>query len=147
MAAQLRHYYVIALDSGFIDGAVMTKRSENWVPAQHVATTKEEIIDSAGSIYALSPSLFQLKEAVRERALDRVAYVGLPCQIQALRKMQLYPFGARGVGERIALVIGIFCYENFPPEGMRAVVEGLCNTPLKDVEKMRDRHGQVQGRG
>ncbi len=133
-----------ALDSGFIDGAVMTKRSENWVPAQHVATTKEEIIDSAGSIYALSPSLFQLKEAVRERALDRVAYVGLPCQIQALRKMQLYPFGARGVGERIALAIGIFCYENFPPEGMRAVVEGLCDIPLKDVEKMRIAMGKFR---
>lgn len=126
-----------ALDSGFIDGAVMTKNSGDWVPGQLVATTRQEIVDSAGSIYSLSPSLYQLKEAVRERALDKVAYVGLPCQIQALRKMQLYPFGARGVGERIALVIGIFCYENFPPEGLRAVVEGLCDVPMKDVEKMR----------
>ncbi len=126
-----------ALDSGYIDGAVMTKNVGDWLPGQHVATTRQEIVDSAGSIYSLSPSLFQLKEAVRERALDHVAYVGLPCQIEALRKMQLYPFGARGVGERIALAIGIFCYENFPPEGLRAVVEGLCDVPIKDIEKMR----------
>jgi coenzyme F420 hydrogenase subunit beta len=133
-----------ALEKGVIDGAVITKKGANWTPAQHVATTKKEIMESAGSIYALSPSLFQLKEAVRERALDHIAYVGLPCQIQALRKMQLYPFGARGVGERIALVIGIFCYENFSPEGLRAVVEGLCETPLKNVEKMRIAMGKFK---
>lgn len=125
-----------ALEKGFIDGAVLTRRGKRWVPEQYVATTKEEIMESSGSVYALSPSLFQLKEAVRERALERIAYVGLPCQIQALRKMQLYPFGARGVGERIALAIGIFCYENFPPEGLRAVAEGLCDVPLEDVEKI-----------
>jgi coenzyme F420 hydrogenase subunit beta len=136
-----------ALETGFIDGAVLTRKGESWVPEQYVATTEEEIIQSMGSIYSLSPSLYQLKEAVRERALERVAYVGLPCQIEALRKMQLYPFGARGIGERIALAIGIFCYENFSPEGLRAVAEGLCKVPMKDVEKMHIIKGKFKVEG
>jgi coenzyme F420 hydrogenase subunit beta len=118
-----------ALETGFIDGAVLTRKGESWVPEQYVATTEEEIIQSMGSIYSLSPSLYQLKEAVRERALERVAYVGLPCQIEALRKMQLYPFGARGIGERIALAIGIFCYENFSPRVYGRWPKGCARCP------------------
>ena len=132
-----------ALESGAIDGAVLTRKgSPQWEPEQHVATTRAEIVESAGSVYALSPSLFQLKEAVRERGLERVAYVGLPCQIDALRKAQLYPFGARYVGDKIALALGIFCSENFHPEALRLIAEGLGETPLEDVRKMHIAGGQ-----
>jgi coenzyme F420 hydrogenase subunit beta len=123
-----------ALDKGIIDGAVLTRKSnKEWVTGQYVATTRNEIMESAGSIYALSPNIFQLKEAVRQKALGKVAYVGVPCQVDAVRKMQLYPFGARGVAERIALVIGIFCSENFSQESLRAIVEEYCKEPAEEV--------------
>ncbi len=126
-----------ALESGAIDGAVLTyKADERWTPGQHVVTTTEGIKRSAGSLYALSPSLFQLKDAVREHGLEKVAYVGLPCQIDALRKLQLYPFGARHVGDKVAYAIGIFCSENFFPESLRMIAEGLGGTPLDRVRKM-----------
>ncbi|HEY3272565.1 MAG TPA: Coenzyme F420 hydrogenase/dehydrogenase, beta subunit C-terminal domain [Methanocella sp.] len=126
-----------ALETGAIDGAVLTKKgSADWTPEQHVATKRQEIIESAGSVYSLSPSLVRLKDAVREHGLTKVAYVGLPCQIDALRKAQLYPFGARYVGDKIAFAIGIFCSENFHHEGLRMITEGLGNTPLEEVRKM-----------
>jgi len=103
-----------ALETGFIDGAVLTRKSgREWAPSQCVATTRNEILLSAKSVYAQSPSLYQLKEATRERALSKVGYVGLPCQIEAIRKMQLYPFGARDIVESLALVIGIFASRTF----------------------------------
>ncbi len=137
-----------ALESGFIDGAVLTKKSgEEWIPAQYVATTRDEVLESAKSVYAISPSLFQLKEATRERALTKVGYVGLPCQVQAVRKMQLYPFGARDIVESLALVVGIFCYENFYPESLKAIVEGLGEEPLEDVVRMRCASGRFQTEG
>ncbi len=126
-----------ALETGDIDGAVLTrKEDEQWTPGQLVATTTQDIRESAGSIYALSPSVFQLKEATRELALDKVAYVGLPCQVVAVRKMQLYPFGGRGVGEKVKYVIGIFCSENFPQESLRNIVEGYTGTPIESMKKM-----------
>jgi len=135
-----------ALETGSIDGAVLTKKtSEEWVPGQYVATTMDEIMESARSVYALSPSLFQLKEATR--ALTKVGYVGLPCQIEAIRKMQLYPFGARDIAESLVLVIGIFCYENFYPASLKAIVEGLGEQPLEDVVRMRCASGRFRTEG
>ncbi|MGA9140222.1 MAG: Coenzyme F420 hydrogenase/dehydrogenase, beta subunit C-terminal domain [Methanocella sp.] len=132
-----------ALKAGDIDGAVLTRKAdEQWTPGQCVATTVQDIRESAGSIYALSPSVFQLKEAAREMALDKIAYVGLPCQVMAVRKMQLYPFGGRGVGEKVRYVIGIFCSENFPPESLRNIVEGYAGTPIEDMKKMYLAHGK-----
>jgi len=126
-----------ALEKNEIDGAVLTRRADiEWHADQFVATTKEDILCAAGSVYALSPSVFQLKDAVRENALENVAYVGLPCQAVAVRKMQLYPFGGRHVGDKVRYVIGIFCSENFPHEGMRGIAEGYGGIPLKDVEKI-----------
>jgi len=137
-----------ALESGFIDGAVLSKKSgEEWVPSQYVATTRQEILGSAKSVYALSPNLYQLKEATREKALDRVGYVGLPCQVEAIRKMQLYPFGARDIIDRLALVVGIFCYENFFPASLKAIVEGLGEEPLQDVTRMRCASGRFMTEG
>src|SRR5271157_859982 len=137
-----------ALESGFIDGAVLSKKSgEEWVPSQYVATTRQEILGSAKSVYALSPNLYQLKEATREKALDRVGYVGLPCQVEAIRKMQLYPFGARDIIDRLALVVGIFCYENFFPASLKAIVEGLGEEPLQDVIRMHCASGRFMTEG
>lgn len=126
-----------ALEKGEIDGAVLTRRaSPRWHAGQLVATTKEDLLSAAGSVYELSPSVYQLKDAVRENALENVAYVGLPCQTVAVRKMQLYPFGGRHVGDKIRYLIGIFCSENFPHEGLRGIVEGLAGRRLEETDKM-----------
>ena len=133
-----------ALDEGLIDGAVLTRRERpGWSPKPFVAGTKKEILESAGSVYALSPSLFRLKDAVRELGMEKVAYVGLPCQIDALRKMQLYPFGGRYVGEKIAYAIGIFCSENFFPDSLRVIAEGLGGVKTEDVRKMHIAGGKL----
>ncbi|MCD1296138.1 coenzyme F420 hydrogenase subunit beta [Methanocella sp. CWC-04] len=137
-----------SIDNGIIDGAVLTRKSgPKWVPEQVIATSKKEIIECTGSIYALSPNMYKLKDAVREYALEKVGYVGLPCQIDALRKMQLYPFGARGIGERIALALGIFCSENFHMEGLRTIIEGYCKMPIEDVNKMHITKGKFMVEG
>jgi coenzyme F420 hydrogenase subunit beta len=126
-----------ALETGKIDGAVLTKKADPaWNAAQFIATTKRDILDGAGSVYELSPSVFQLKDAVREHMLENVAYVGLPCQTVAVRKMQLYPFGGRNVGDKVRYVIGIFCSENFPHEGLRDIVEGYAGMPLEYSDRM-----------
>ena len=77
-----------------------------------------------------------IKEATRSYGLDKVGIVGTPCQMQALRKAQLYPIGMRKVPDKIALAIGIFCMENFPYQGLEAIVEDHCNTKMESAVKM-----------
>ena len=40
---------------------------------------------------------------------SRIGVVGLPCQVKSLRKMALYDLKNEDLGNRIALVIGLFC--------------------------------------
>jgi coenzyme F420 hydrogenase subunit beta len=137
-----------ALESGYIDGAVLTRKTDDeWLPGQFVATTRDEILKSVKSVYAISPSLYQLKEATREMALEKIGYVGVPCQIEAVRKMQLYPFGARDIADKLALVIGIFCYENFFPSSLKAIVEGLGQESLEDATRIRCASGRFKTEG
>ncbi|NLB77376.1 MAG: coenzyme F420 hydrogenase subunit beta, partial [Clostridiaceae bacterium] len=86
--------------------------------------------------YNLSPNVSFIKEATRSYGLDKVGIVGTPCQMQAVRKGQLYPIGLRDVPDKIALAIGIFCMENFPYQSIVQLVEDHANTKMENVVKM-----------
>jgi coenzyme F420 hydrogenase subunit beta len=129
--------FAYALEEGIIDGAIVAGPSdEPWKPEPIVATTKAELLAARGTKYNLSPNISLLKEATRSYGLDKVGIVGTPCQMQAVRKAQLYPVGMRDVPDKIALAIGIFCMENFPYQSIEAIVEDHCNVKLESVTKM-----------
>jgi coenzyme F420 hydrogenase subunit beta len=77
-----------------------------------------------------------IKEATRSFGLDKVGIVGTPCQMQAIRKGQLYPIGLRDVGASIALALGIFCMENFPYQSILQLVEDHAAMKMESVKKM-----------
>lgn len=144
-----------ALETGVIDGAVVTRTSETEAcrPVPALATTPEEILQSAGSWYTYSPNLLALKEA-QQRDLRRVAVVGTPCQITPIRKWQIHPRAAElnvdpteknllrqhahvtDYLRRVAFTVGLLCSETFTYDGlMREYIEGTLGIPLEDVVK------------
>ena len=126
-----------SLDAGIIDGAIVAgPGSEPYKPEPMIATTVEELFAARGTKYSISPNVALIKEATRSYGLDKVGIVGTPCQIQAVRKGQLYPIGLRDVPDKIALAIGIFCMENFPYQGLYQMVEDHCATKMESVAKM-----------
>ncbi len=128
--------FVYALEEGIIDGAIVAgPGDEPWKPEPMVATSPEEILAARGTRYNISPNMAVLKESVRKYGLDKVGIVGTPCQIQALRKAQLYPIGMRYVTDKIALAMGIFCMENFSYQSMKQIVEDHCNVDLNSLKK------------
>jgi len=129
--------FAYALEEGIIDGAIVAGPSdEPWKPKPAVVTTKAELLAAAGTRYTISPNLSLIKEATRSYGLDRVGIVGTPCQIQAVRKVQLYPIGMRDVDDKIALALGIFCMENLSYQALEAIVEDHCNQKMESVTKM-----------
>ena len=129
--------FAFALEEGIIDGAIVAGQGdEPFKPEPIVATTRAELLEARGTRYTISPNMSLIKEATRSYGLDKVGIVGTPCQIQALRKAQLYPMGMRSVPDKIALAIGIFCMENFPYQGLEAMVEDLCNVKMESAAKM-----------
>ena len=129
--------FAYALETGIIDGAIVAgPGSEPYKPEPMIATTVEELFEARGTKYSISPNLALIKEATRSYGLDKIGIVGTPCQIQAVRKGQLYPIGLRDVPDKIALAIGIFCMENFPYQGLFQMVEDHCATKIDNVTKM-----------
>ncbi len=129
--------FTYALEEGIIDGAIVAgPGSEPWKPEPMVAMTKADLMAARGTKYNLCPNVKMVKEATRSYGLDRVGVVGVPCQIQGFRKAQLYPVGMRGVPDKLALVLGIFCMENFPYQSMVQIVEDHAGQSLESVKKM-----------
>jgi len=110
------------LETGRINGAIVSKNTEKGrIP--WLATTKDEILESAGTHFeashgmanfadeysTFSPSIKALKE-MRKEGVEKIAFVGTPCQINTIRKME-----AVGIvpADSIEFCFGLFCAGNF----------------------------------
>jgi coenzyme F420 hydrogenase subunit beta len=144
-----------ARETGRIDGAIVSAVGEGdapCFPSPKVATTVEDIRASSSSWYTYCPNNLALEDAV-EQDLKKIAFVGVPCQITPLRKMENVDPSIlltekkkpkivgkqreflRGIGERISFNIGLFCTEVFEPTLMTERVEKEMGIPLTDVTK------------
>jgi coenzyme F420 hydrogenase subunit beta len=72
--------------------------------------------------------------SLRASDMTRVAFVGTPCQIKTLRKMQLLRIVPAHI---VRITIGLFCYENFnfTLEGRKNLEEKI-ETSLDNVAKI-----------
>jgi coenzyme F420 hydrogenase subunit beta len=128
---------VYALEQGIIDGAIVAVEGDRpWEPKPFVAMSREDILKARGTKYSISPQIAWLKEATRSFGLDKVGVTGVCCQMEAVRKAQLYPINMRDVPGKIALAIGLFCMENFPYKSTQMLVEDHANQSLGSVKKM-----------
>ena len=128
-----------ALDEGLID-AVVTITEDPWTlkPESAIITRKDVLITKAGSRYSWHvPILESLKEAVINRKIKRIAVVGLPCVISAVRLMKesgndlLKPFG-----DSIRLTIGLFCTESFDYELFVQKIRDKFNLETWQIRRM-----------
>jgi coenzyme F420 hydrogenase subunit beta len=128
---------VYALEQGIIDGTIVAGMGDRpWQPRPFVAMSREDILKARGTKYNISPQISWLKEATRSFGLDKVGVTGVCCQIQAVRKAQLYPINMRDVPDKIALTVGLFCMENFSYKSMQTIVEDHAGQSLSSVKKM-----------
>lgn len=98
-----------ALQEDMIDCAILTGLPDGEAyPRGLVASTVSEIAACAGSRYVGAHSLSALREAL-DRGFQKIAVVGLPCQVKSVRKMALYDLKGDNLRERISFVIGLFC--------------------------------------
>lgn len=135
---------VYALEKNMIDGTIVAGEGEEaWKPEPIVATTKKEILKAAGTKYTMCPNLAMIKEATRSYGLEKIGTVGTPCQVMGLRKMQAYPMGLRNVMDKVALVTGIYCMENFPYDSLKAFIQDKANTVPEKVTKMDISKGKL----
>lgn len=120
-------------ENGEIDYALgATMSNDPWRPEPVLMNTKEDVVTAAGTKYVNNPnlSLLNKKEIVGKRA----AVVGVPCQMQALLKSEIYDIGFPSLNA-VKYRIGIFCMESFPYEqGFLKICKKL-NVDVNNVKK------------
>lgn len=98
-----------ALEMGLIEKAIFVSRDEDWRTTIVTIRNPSQLYDRkiTGTKYCYADSIPALKEAILNS--KAVGFVGTPCMVSAVRKMQrnFKKF------ERVKLVIGLFCTENF----------------------------------
>ncbi len=135
---------VHALEKGIVDCAIVTDRDDMWRTIPRVATMAQDVISAAGTKYTISNSIIAIKEAI-DKDYNKIGFVGTPCQIQAMRKLQLldepYEFGQ----DRIALLIGLFCMENFDYDAlMGGLVKETFDLNPKEIERFEIKRGMFR---
>ncbi|MFA5891603.1 MAG: Coenzyme F420 hydrogenase/dehydrogenase, beta subunit C-terminal domain [Actinomycetota bacterium] len=124
------------LESGKIDCALVSKLSDErpWDAEPFVATSREDVLASAGSRYTYSANPLAMKEA-EARGLRNVALVGMGCQSSINGTVN-----ARNVAKysrRIAFTIGLLCSKSFTYEGlMQGKIATEMGIPLDDISKV-----------
>ncbi|MFX1379638.1 MAG: Coenzyme F420 hydrogenase/dehydrogenase, beta subunit C-terminal domain [Promethearchaeota archaeon] len=121
------------LEKNKINLAIGAKMSNTlWRPEPILIKNKEDILSSAGTKYVNNPNLQLLNE--NELNGKKIAVVGVPCQMQALLKSNIYNIGFPSVNN-VEYRIGIFCMESFSYESILNICKKL-NIDINNAKKM-----------
>ncbi len=101
------------LRTGKIDAAIVSTWGEAspfpWFAWPAVATDRSALLTAAGSKYVFSPNLLALKEIAQRDDIQAVAFVGLGCHIQGLRKMMIAGKPYARLTRKVKYLFGLYC--------------------------------------
>ncbi len=125
-----------ALETGLVDSAVVSgvDKDRPFYPVPRLATTPEEVLECAGTRYSYSTNFLAFQEGIKQKKKS-IAFVGTPCQIHALRKIEMIPL--KKYSNPLQLTIGLMCTESFTYEGlMENHIRRKLGINLYDISKI-----------
>jgi len=139
---------VALLEAGELDGALLARQSptEPWKGEPFLARTPAEVVGCAGSFYNQTLALAALDLAGYDLpARPRIAVVGTPCEVEAIRAMQARPWtwGASQV-DAVVLTVALLCTKSFNYERlMLEEIQRRRGIALERVGKVDVIHGRM----
>jgi len=127
---------LFALQNGLIQSAIVSgiSKEKPFYPVPKLATTPDEILECAGTRYSYSPNMLALAEGLEQKRKS-MAFVGTPCQIRAIRKIQMV--GLKKYAKPLQFLIGLMCSECFTYEGlMEKHIKERLGLNMNNIEKM-----------
>jgi len=111
---------IYLFEEHLIDAAIVAMKdpSNPWHPVSQIITSKDDAIKASGSIYSHTQTVEALMDAIRQDYRS-IAFVGTPCNIDAVDKMMSSPAGMLKYFMRAHILkIGLFCMDSFAPEAL-----------------------------
>ncbi len=130
------------LETGKITGAVCLRvgKDKPWKAEPVVARTKEELLACAGSVYSATPTNVILGQLENEQG--PLAYVGLPDQVAAIRKLQQLNHPSV---KNIAYVLGPYTGTQMSFEAIRSFLRSHGVHSEDEIVNLRYRAGEWPG--
>ncbi len=123
-----------------IDGAIITKMNDrNPLRVESfIARTEEEIISAQSSKYCPTCPVSIIKQLKDTSKEEKFAFVGLPCHIHGVKKLQEKEEWIR---KKIILTLGLFCSHGVTTLGTNLILDKFAKG-IKNLDKF-----QYRGRG
>jgi len=121
-----------------IDAAIVLQKDQQnpWKPLPSIATSEEDILRASGSIYSQGMTIGALIDAIK-KGYHSIAFVGTPCNIDAVTKMEESPYGMVRLFMRARVFkIGLFCMDAFNYDRLKEWIEEEKKIDIEKVDKM-----------
>lgn len=130
------------LENKKIDGTVVTRMSETepWLTEPFIATTAEEILEASQSKYIITSVNEILPEM--QSFKGKLAYVGLPGQIQSIRKLQAMKHPSV---KNIAYIFGPFYGNTLHFSSVNSFLKSYGEKDHTQIRKLYFRYGEWPG--
>jgi len=130
------------LEKKRIDGAVVLRMSDKtpWLTEPVIATNKEEILDAAQSKYIISSTNEILPEI--NKFPGKLAFVGLPGQVQSIRKLQI---SDNPVVKNINYIFGPFYGNTLHFSSIKSLLRSYGIKDYTKIKKLYFRYGDWPG--
>lgn len=134
-------FLVDMLENGEVDRVVVVSNKNMPLEPEPLLTDSPEVvIGSRGSKYSVVPVNGALRKI--KQVEGKVAFVGLPCNIQSLR---MWESAVPGLRDKIAVVVGLFCHNTLEREAGRFLLKKNRLKP-DDVSGFEFRGGRWPGK-
>ena len=130
---------ISGMQRGLFDAAIVVQRTDGYNAEAVVAENIEEIMKARGTKYLRIKMMSKLGELV-EKGKRKIAIVGTACEVRAARKIQqvlLHDFPNLEL-----TIIGLFCFEAFDYEKLKAETQRLLGVNLDKSEKTQIHKGK-----
>ena len=99
---------LLAMDEGLINKAVLTSSEEDGHPRGRVIRDEQGVLGCSGSRFVAAGTLEAFNQAAKDADAE-CGIVGLPCQVQALRNLQVSASADSQHKAAVSFVFGLFC--------------------------------------
>ena len=132
---------ISGLENKFFDAALVVRREEGYKAEAVVVEDVEGISHARGTKYLRVPMMSKLDVALKE-GKRRIAVVGTPCEVRAVRKVQQQWDLEREFPGTEITILGLFCFESFDYEGLKEETKRKFGVDLDKAEKTQITKGK-----
>ena len=124
------------VENKVFDSAIVSKAEPDnpTQPKAEVATVQDDILSAVGSKFFPSPVAKAYGRAVYGYGKTKIAFVGVPCHVLALRKIEAWH---HKIGDNLAITIGLFCFGTFSMTPLLKYVEDNYHVKPSEIKRIR----------